>query len=84
METLEPLLAEHPFLSGLTPGNIQLITGCAKNARFEAGQMIFREGEDADQFYLIRQGKVSLEVLRRAARRQFKQSAQATRSAGRG
>jgi CRP/FNR family transcriptional regulator, cyclic AMP receptor protein len=63
METLEPLLAEHPFLSGLTLSDIQLITGCAKNVRFEAGQMIFREGEDADQFYLIRQGKVSLEVF---------------------
>jgi CRP-like cAMP-binding protein len=63
METLEPLLAEHPFFRDLTPGDIQLVTGCAKNARFEAGQMIFREGEDADQFYLIRQGKVSLEVF---------------------
>ncbi len=63
METLEPLLAEHPFFRDLTPGDLQLITGCAKNARFEAGQLIIREGEDADQFYLIRQGKLSLEVF---------------------
>jgi CRP-like cAMP-binding protein len=63
METLEPLLAEHPFFRDLPPGDVQLVTGCAKNTRFEAGQMIFREGEDADQFYLIRQGKVSLEVF---------------------
>ena len=63
METLEPLLAEHPFFRDLTPGDIKLFTGCAKNVRFEAGQMIFREGEDADQFYLIREGKVALEVF---------------------
>jgi CRP-like cAMP-binding protein len=62
METLEPLLAEHPFFRDLPPDDLRFITGCAKNVRFDAGQMIFREGEDADQFYLIRQGKVSLEV----------------------
>jgi CRP-like cAMP-binding protein len=61
VETLEPLLAEHPFFRDLAPGDIQYLTGCAKNARFEAGQMIFREGEDADQFYLIRDGRVALE-----------------------
>jgi CRP/FNR family transcriptional regulator, cyclic AMP receptor protein len=61
VETLEPLLTEHPFFRGLAPGDIQFLTGCAKNARFEAGQVIFREGEDADQFYLIRDGRVALE-----------------------
>lgn len=63
METLEPLLTEHPFFRGLAPGDIQFLTGCAKNARFEAGQVIFREGQDADQFYLVRDGKVALEVF---------------------
>jgi CRP-like cAMP-binding protein len=63
VETLEPLLTEHPFFRDLTQSDIGLLTGCAKNARFEAGQVIFREGEDADQFYLIRNGKVALEVF---------------------
>jgi len=63
VETLEPLLKEHPFFRDLAPGVIQLLTSCAKNARLEAGQVIFREGEDADQFYLIRDGRVALEVF---------------------
>jgi CRP-like cAMP-binding protein len=63
VETLEPLLTAHPFFRDLAPGDIQFLTGCAKNARFEAGQVIFREGEDADQFYLIRDGRVALEVF---------------------
>jgi hypothetical protein len=63
METLEPLLIEHPFLRDLPQGDIQFLAGCAKNARFEAGQVIFREGEVADQFYLIRDGRVALEVF---------------------
>jgi CRP-like cAMP-binding protein len=63
METLEPLLADHSFFRDLPPDYIRLLAGCAKNVRFEAGQAIFREGEDADQFYLIRDGRVALEVF---------------------
>ncbi len=63
MQTLEPILAEHPFFKGLKPEYLQLITGCASNVRFDAGTYIFREGEEASQFYLIRQGKVALEIF---------------------
>lgn len=59
---LEPLLAAHPFTMGLEERYLQLITGCAGNARFEAGQQIFRMGEDANSFYIIRSGKVSVGV----------------------
>ena len=62
METLEPILAEHPFLKGLESRHLQLIVGCASNVRFDAGQFIFREGEEANQFYIIRKGKVALDV----------------------
>jgi CRP/FNR family cyclic AMP-dependent transcriptional regulator len=61
MRTLEPILAEHPFLRDLDPKYIQLLTGCASNVRFEAGQFIFREGEAANQFYIVRHGQVALE-----------------------
>lgn len=63
MQTLEPILAEHPFFKGLKPEYLQLVTGCASNVRFEAGTYIFREGEDATRFYLLRQGKVALEIF---------------------
>jgi CRP/FNR family cyclic AMP-dependent transcriptional regulator len=63
METLEPILAEHPFLKGLESHHVQLIVGCASNMRFDAGQFILREGEEANQFYIIRKGKVALEVF---------------------
>lgn len=62
METLEPILAEHPFLKGLDPQHIQLVVGCASNVAFNAGQYIFREGEEANEFYIIRHGKVAVEV----------------------
>jgi len=67
METLEPILAEHPFFKGLEPRHLRLIAGCASNVRFNAGQLLFQEGEEANQFYMIRQGKVAVEI--RAAER---------------
>ena len=63
METLESILAEHPFFSGLESRYLQLAVGCASNVRFEAGQYILRQGKEADSFYLMRHGKVALEVF---------------------
>jgi CRP-like cAMP-binding protein len=62
MKTLEPLLAEHPFFKNLDKSYLELIVGCASNVRFEPGQFIFREGEEANQFYIVRQGKVAIEI----------------------
>lgn len=62
METLEPILAEHPFFKGLDRHYIELIVGCSSNVRFDAGKSVFRAGEEANEFYLVRHGKVALEV----------------------
>jgi CRP/FNR family transcriptional regulator, cyclic AMP receptor protein len=63
MQTLEPILAQHPFFKGFEPQYIQLMAGCASNVRFDAGSYIFHEGEPASHFYIIRQGKVALETF---------------------
>ena len=62
METIEGLIAEHPFSDGLEMPHLKLLVGCASNVRFEPGQFVFREGDEANQFYLIRHGKVTLEI----------------------
>ncbi len=63
MQTLESILVEHPFFKGLDHRYMELITGCASNVRYGAGEYIFREGEDASRFYIIREGKVALETV---------------------
>ncbi len=60
---LESLLAEHPFFEGLEPDYVSFIAGCGANVKFEAGEYIFREGEPADHFYIIRHGRVQLEIF---------------------
>lgn len=62
MENLERILSGHPFFAGLDDNFCKLAAGCAKNARFEAGQFVFHEGEPADHFYLIREGRIALQV----------------------
>jgi len=63
METLERIIAEHPFFVGLESYYSNLLTGCASNVRFDTGIYIFKEGEEANEFYLIRSGKVALEIF---------------------
>lgn len=63
MENLKPILAEHPFLKDLDSRHLELIVGCASNVRFDPGHFIFRDGEEANQFYILRHGKVALEIV---------------------
>jgi CRP-like cAMP-binding protein len=62
-QTLERVLVEHPLLKGCEPRYIELLVECASNVRFNTGEFIFRQGEEADLFYLIRQGRVALEIF---------------------
>ena len=62
MKTLESVLKEHPFFKDLEEHYLELVTGCASNVRFDAGQFIFRSGEEANQFFIVRQGKVAMEI----------------------
>jgi CRP-like cAMP-binding protein len=63
METLEPILAAHPFLQGLDPRHLQSIGECATKVTFEAGRLLFRGQDEATHFYLINQGQVALEIF---------------------
>ena len=62
METLERVLSTHPFFQDLEPRHLALLVGCAANVRFDSGQFVFRAGDEANQFYLVRTGRVALEV----------------------
>lgn len=62
MAGLERMVSEQPFFAGLSPHDIELVAGCARNHQFGAEQYLFREGEPANEFFLIRAGKVALEI----------------------
>ena len=58
---LEADVAAHPFVCGMSAHHIRLLADCAMRSHFEAGHVIFREGEAANRFYLIEHGRVVLE-----------------------
>lgn len=66
MEGLERIVLEQPLFAGLQKELGEVISGCARNVRFDAGEHLFREGEAADEFFLIRQGKAAIEIQRPA------------------
>jgi CRP/FNR family cyclic AMP-dependent transcriptional regulator len=63
MDTLERILKEHPFFAGLAEQYIKLLVGCASNVVFQPGEFLFREGEEANAFYIIRHGRVVIETF---------------------
>jgi len=62
MRDLEQTLKEHPFLKDLDAEYIKLLVGCASNVVFKPGEVLIREGENADAFYFIRHGRVLIET----------------------
>jgi CRP-like cAMP-binding protein len=60
-EEMATRVALHPFLAGMNPRQLAPLTDCAIPVHFRKGQTILREGELANRFYLIENGKVVLE-----------------------
>ena len=62
MQTIAQYLPEHPFFSGLDTATTNLLAGCAVNIHIKADEPLFREGTPADHFYLLRHGRIAIEV----------------------
>jgi CRP-like cAMP-binding protein len=62
MNALAKLLSTHPVFKDLKPEYITFLSESACEHTFKAGKVIFKTGEPAEEFYLIKEGKVALEV----------------------
>jgi CRP/FNR family cyclic AMP-dependent transcriptional regulator len=61
--TLDALVLESPVFAGLDPKYAARLAGCAQTTGWDDGDMLFREGDPADAFYVVRHGRVALEVF---------------------
>ncbi len=59
---LAEIIQSHPFFSDLGKKNLNLVCGCAKNVRFKKNEFMLRTGEPANEFYLVRNGRIALEI----------------------
>lgn len=62
VQTIAQYLPEHPFFAGLDPAVLELAAGCAVNVHFRPGEFLFHEGDPADTFYVLRRGRVSIQM----------------------
>jgi CRP-like cAMP-binding protein len=62
MITTHDLLASHPFVQGMPVDTVNRLAAYAKRQTLPAGRVVFREGGRADRFWLIREGRVALDL----------------------
>ena len=61
-ESFESVLAETSIFGDLSVEHIAAIAGCAENVTYPAKARIYREGDHADQFLIIREGHVAIDM----------------------
>ena len=62
IESLKPVIQAQPFFQGFSAAMTDLIVGCAENVRFAKGDHLLREGQPANEFFLIRSGRVVISI----------------------
>ncbi|MBS0287854.1 MAG: cyclic nucleotide-binding domain-containing protein [Proteobacteria bacterium] len=60
MKNINQILKEHHFFKDFSDEDINFISGCAQNKVFHKDDIIAKENSPADEFYLIRAGKVAI------------------------
>jgi CRP/FNR family cyclic AMP-dependent transcriptional regulator len=60
--TLTVYLAQHPAFQGLSAEQVAQVAGYARVAQFAPGQRVFEHDTHAGEFYIVRQGKVTVEI----------------------
>ena len=59
---LQTRIGAAPLLYGMSDPHVDVLASCACPTHFNAGDVIFRQGETANRFYLIEHGRVQLEA----------------------
>ena len=62
MNALKENITAHPFFRNMKPEHLDILSAGATAATFEPDQILFREGQPANQIYLIGKGRIALEA----------------------
>jgi len=61
-QNLLDVLQKHPFVAEFRPEHTARLAALARQVHFDAGQVIFHEGDEFSVFYLLGDGMVALEL----------------------
>lgn len=59
---LRSYLSKHPFFVGLSEQHLDLVASLSTAARYGTQQRVFKYDTDANHFYVLREGKVGVEI----------------------
>jgi CRP-like cAMP-binding protein len=59
------------FFEGMSAHHIAVLATCARRTHFKEGQIIFRQGETANRFYIIEGGMIELEAATKSGGRRI-------------
>lgn len=60
-QALQAMLRKHPFVEAFEPAHVEKLAALATNVRFARDQVVFHEGDECSEFYMIVSGTIALE-----------------------
>ena len=61
VDVRQDIVQTHPLFENMTHKELEVLLKDSSIVEFEAGEVLFREGEYANKFYILHEGKVALE-----------------------
>ena len=61
-QSITEYLSAHEFFSEFSDDVLKFLCECSSTREIKKGQILFRQGEHADKFYVVRNGRISLQM----------------------
>jgi CRP-like cAMP-binding protein len=61
-QSITEYLSAHEFFSELSDDILKILCEYSSTHEIKMGQYLFRQGENADKFYIVRNGRISLQM----------------------
>ena len=61
-QSITEYLSAHEFFSEFSDDDLKFLCECSSMREIKKGQILFRQGEHADKFYVVRSGRISIQM----------------------
>ena len=61
-QSITEYLSAHEFFSQFRDDDLKFLCECSSTREIKKGQILFRQGEHADKFYVVRSGRISIQM----------------------
>ena len=61
-QSITEYLSTHEFFSEFSDDDLKFLCECSSTREIKKGQILFLQGEHADKFYVVRSGRISIQM----------------------